>query len=259
VLRDSFSVIPMHVFPPFYPDETGYAHLYMVNPTSGLVGGDRMESKIKLEKDAHAFITAPTATKVYKSAGNYSESVTNIRLKENAALEYLPRYVIPFAGSMFTQETTISMETGSSLFFLDSFTTGRTARQEHLGFKEYRSSTKITYCDRPVVTDRFVLRPEMEDYGSLGFLESYTVTAVLYIIFDNPSFINALVSSIGQSLDKTEEITGGVSTLPLNGVGVRLLGNNVSSLEKAVFDIFTTARKALYDADPFETWGRLMQ
>lgn len=259
VLRDAFSAIPMYVFPPFYPDRTGYAHLYMVNPTSGLVGGDKIETAIILERDAHAFITAPTATKVYKSAGACSESFTNIVLRQNAALEYLPRYVIPFAGSMFSQKTTVSMEAGSSLFFLDAFTTGRTARHEHLAFKEYRSATEIVYCGRPVVTDRFILKPETEDYGALGFLESYTVTAALYIIFDNPPLMNGLLSSIGQSLHKAESVAGGVSTLPSTGVGVRLLSNNAFSLEKVVFDIFCIARKELYGTDPSGTWERFMQ
>jgi urease accessory protein len=259
VLRDSFSAIPLHVFPPFYPDKTGYAHLYIVNPTSGLVGGDRVESDIILEKDAHVFITAPTATKVYRSTGAYSESTTNIILKETAALEYLPRYVIPFAGSMFSQKTTVSMEAGSSLFFLDAFTTGRTARREHLAFKEYRSVTEIVYCDKPVVTDRFVLKPDIENYNALGFLESYTATAALYIIFDNPSLVNSLLSSIGQSLCEAECVAGGVSTLPSNGMGVRLLSNNAFSLEKAVFDIFCIARRVLYGTDPCGAWERLMQ
>jgi urease accessory protein len=259
VLRDSFATIPMHAFPPFYPDDTGCAHLYIVNPTSGLVGGDRIESEITLEENAHAFITSPTATKVYRSTGEYSESTVDISLKRKAVLEYFPRHVIPFAGSMYRQNTRISMEAGSMLFFLEGFTTGRTVRHEHLGFREYISSTEIAYCGTPVVTDRFILDPEMEDYGALGFLESYTVSAALYIIFDEPSLVKGLVSLIEGRLSVREDISGGVSALPSNGVGARLLGNNVYSLEKTAFDIFSVSREELLGMGSTPTWERLMQ
>lgn len=249
ILRDSFSVIPMRVFPPFYPDNSGCAYFYMVNPTSGLVGGDRIESQIVVETNAHVFITAPAATKVYRSTGAYSESVTIIKLEENAVLEYLPRYVIPFAGSMYSQKTRVTMDAGSSLFFLDAFTTGRTARQEHLQFKEYRSETEIVYCGQPVVTDRFVLGPEREDYGTLGFLESYTASAVLYILFENRPLLPPLLSSIEECLHASGDIAGGASALPLNGAVVRLLGNSARSLEKTIFHIFAASRKMLYGMD----------
>jgi urease accessory protein len=259
MLSDSFATIPLRTFPPFYPDNTGCAHLYIVNPTAGLVGGDRIESEITLEEDAHAFVASPTATKVYRSAGAYSESAADISLGNNAILEYFPRYVIPFAGSMYRQKTRVSMEAGSMLLFFEGFTTGRTARHEHLGFKEYRSSTEIVFCGAPVVTDRFSLEPESEDYGALGFLESYTASAALYIIFDRPSLVKGLVSAIVERLGEREDISGGVSALPSNGVGVRLLGNNVYSLEKTALDILSVSKKELLGMDSATTWERLMQ
>jgi len=249
VLRDSFSVVPMRTFQPFYPDASGAACCYIVNPTSGLVGGDRIESEITLEKDTHVLITSPSATKVYRSTGAYSESITSITLGENAALEYLPRYVIPFAGSMYRQKTTVAMGAGASLILLDAFTTGRTARHEHLGFREYRSATEIAYCGEPAVTDRFVLEPAADDYGALGFLEASTVCAALYILFPDPSRATRLLSLIRECLDASHDLAGGVSTLPLGGVAARILGSTVHSVENTIFRICSASRKLLYDMD----------
>ena len=249
VLRDSFCVLPMRVFPPFYPDNSGSAYSYIVNPTSGLVGGDRIKSEITLEKDTHVLITSPSATKVYRSTGSYSEITTSITLKENATLEYLPKYVIPFAGSMYSQKTTVTMEAGSSLLFLDAFTTGRTARHEHLGFREYRNATEITYCGEPAVTDRFVLEPANEDYGALGFLETYTVSAALYILFGDSSLVGPLLSLIEKCLNMSHNVAGGISALPLNGVAARILGESVQPVENMVFRLLSMSRKLLYRMD----------
>lgn len=252
MLSDSFSTIPMCAFQPFYLDDSGCAYSYIVNPTSGLVGGDRIEIKITIENSAHAFITTPSAAKVYRSCGSFSEQDIEISLKKNGILEYLPVYAIPFAGSLYSQKTKVYMEESSTAFILDSFTTGRSARGEHLSFKEYRGRTEIIYCDEPVVTERISLRPDTEDYNALGFLESYTVSAVLYLIFDDLSLQGQLIDDIKGMLDKADDIIGGVSALPSKGILVRFLSKGIIPLTRAAYSIFPIFRKRISGLDtPF--------
>jgi len=114
-----------------------------------------------------------------KLARTSAEQTTHIHVADGAILEYIPPYVIPFAGSRFRQRATIHMEEGSTCLSLDWFSTGRISRGENLAFEEYENSTMVICGGKPIVFDRFVLRPQDEDYSALGRMESYTVSALL--------------------------------------------------------------------------------
>ncbi|MBI5042322.1 MAG: urease accessory protein UreD, partial [Nitrospirae bacterium] len=146
----------------------------------------------------------------------------------------------------------------STAFILDSFTTGRNARGEHLSFKEYRSRTEIIYCDEPVVTERILLRPDIEDYDDLGFFESFTAVAVLYLIFDNLSLQCPLIADIKGLLDEADDIIGGVSALPSNGILVRFLSKSVIPLTKAVYSILPIFRKRVLCLDTPSSLNRFI-
>lgn len=90
ILFDSFSKIPLQAFQPFYPDKTGCAFTFLVNPTGGLVSGDRMDIRIELDEKAHAFITSPSATKVYRSSGSPSLQDVEITLKRDSVMGFNP-------------------------------------------------------------------------------------------------------------------------------------------------------------------------
>lgn len=258
VLAESFSVMPMQAFPPFYPDETGCAYAYLVNPTGGLVGGDRIEIEIAIQEHAHAFVTTPSATKIYRSLGPFASQEMRVTLKNQAIFEYLPQYIIPFAQSRYFQKTKIQMEEDTRALILDFFTTGRLARGEHLQFEEYRSHTEVEYCGELMLSDRFSLNPSDTDYSSLGFLESFSAAAVLYIIFDNPPLEAPLINDLRQIIQGVKNVVGGVSILPSKGVVVRLMGNSTSFIEKTVFQIWSVARKQILSLDSYSPMARLV-
>jgi urease accessory protein len=258
VLSESFSRMPMQAFPPFYPDETGCAYAYLVNPTGGLVGGDRIEIKIELQEHAHAFITTPSATKIYRSLGPFAYQEIRVALKKQAIFEYIPQYIIPFAKSRYFQKTKIFMEKNSTVLFLDFLTTGRLARGEHLQFEEYRSYWEVEYCGELILTDRFSLKPLDTDYSSLGFLECFSAAAVLYMVFDNPSLEAPLIDDLRQVIQRMKNIVGGVSLLPSKGIIVRLLGNSTNFIEKTVFQIWSVARRQILSLEPCSSMARLV-
>ncbi len=243
ILHDSFSTMPVQAFQPFYPDNTGCAYSYIVNPAGGLAGGDRIEMDITIEDHAHVFITTPSANRVYRSTGDFSSQEVDITLGKGSILEYMPGYAIPFAGSLYRQKTRICMDAGAAAFILDFFTPGRVAMGEYLRFSEYRSVTEIEYSGEPILSERVVLRPEAVDYAGPGFLESSAAAAVIYLVFDNASIERPLISALRAVLDGMSGVYGGVSTLPSKGVIIRLLGEGVRFIEKAVPEIWSAARK----------------
>lgn len=245
-LRDAYAAMPMHFLPPLYPDDTGWAYAYLVNPTGGFVGGDKVEMEIRLCGHSHLFLTTQSATRVYRSTGAAAVQDIGIRIEEGAVLEYLPGYVIPFAGSLFRQKTTVRVGKNATAFIADSFTTGRLAMGEHLSFTEFSSRMEIEYDGLPLVFDRFILKPDDTDYAAPGLLESCCVCSTLYLIFRDGHKEQGLIASLRDTVANAEGVMGGVSTLCSNGIVIRLLGSGVRYVEKAVSRLWSLARKAVF-------------
>ncbi len=258
VLSESFSRMPFRVFPPFYSGNGRCAYTYIVNPTPGYLGGDRSQIDILLEPHSHAFITSPSATKILNTGHDRAEQTTHISVADGAILEYIPSYVIPFAGSRFRQRTTINIEAGSTCIVLDWFSTGRIGYGEHFAFDEYDNATMIVCGGRPLVFDRFVLRPHDEDCSALGRMESYTVSAFLCLIRVSPNLPKFPLDDI-RALQCGEDALCGVSTLAAGGLAVRIMGRNIPAVQKVLFRVIGLIRRGLWAVEDDHTLQRVLR
>ena len=258
ILSESYSKSPMHVFQPFYPDETGCAFTHLFNAAGGLVCGDRIEIHIIVNESSHVFATTPAATKIYRSSGDSACQQTEITVRKGGVFEYLPSYVIPFANSSYRQKIKLSMEEDTVAFVLDFFTTGRLARGEHLQFDQYSSIMEINYCEEPILFEKATLKPLETDYSGFGFLESFVAAASVYLIFDNPGIEKDLLNILRAGVGGLSGVLEGVSRLPSKGVIVRLLGNGTRSIERAVIEIWSVASKHILRRKSFSQLRRVV-
>jgi len=248
----------MHVFQPFYPDDTGCAFTHLFNASGGLVCGDRIEIHIILNENSHVFATTPSATKIYRSSGGFAHQETEITIMKGGVFEYLPCYVIPFANALYRQKTKVTMEEDAAAILLDFFTTGRLARGEQLQFDRYSSVLEINYCGEPILFDKATLKPLDRDYGSFGFLESFVAAASVYLVFDNPQVEGDLLVSLRKLLENLDGVIGGVSTLPSKGLIIRLLGAGTRFTERAILEIWSVARKHILGRESFSQLRRVV-
>jgi len=258
ILSESYSKSPMHIFQPFYPDETGCAFTHLFNASGGLVCGDRIEIHIILNENSHVFATTPSATKIYRSSGDSACQQTEITIRKGGVFEYLPSYVIPFANSSYRQKMKLSMEGDTVAFVIDFFTTGRLARGEHLQFDRYSSIMEINYCGEPILFEKATLKPLDTDYGGLGFLESFVAAASIYLIFDNPRVEKDLLDILRAGVGDLSGVLGGVSALPSKGLIIRLLGSRTLFIERAVLEIWSVARKHVLGRKSFSQLRRVV-
>ncbi len=257
ILAESFSRMPFHVFPPFHEQDDGCAYTYVVNPTPGFLGGDRADLEIILRPGSHAFITAPSATKILNTGRDRAEQTVRIHIADKAVLEYVPPYVIPFAGSRFRQNTRVQMEKTSRCLLVDWFSTGRVSRGESLAFEEYDNSTVVACDGEPIIFDRFVLLPADEDYSVSGRLESYTLSACLYFINGGSPLPKPLMESI-RGLARDGDVLAGVSTLDTDGLVMRIMGRNVPSVQKVLVRVIGLIRRSVLDIENDRILDRLL-
>ena len=131
------------------PPGRGHARAAMVFSLSfggGLVAGDNVDMRVRVQAQARLALLTQGSTKVYKSPSR--EVCTEQRLTatvyEGAALLLLPDPVQPFMDSSYRQIQTVYMHPQlSNLLLLDWVSAGRTARGEAWDFFKWRGRNEV--------------------------------------------------------------------------------------------------------------------
>ena len=121
----------------------GVATLLLLNPTGGILAGDRLDTDISLGPGSRVCLSTPSATRVYRSPGPPAVQRITIDVARGAALEWMPDHLIPSPGARLRQSTEIRLAADATLLYLDAWAVGRAARGETWGFDLLDSSLLI--------------------------------------------------------------------------------------------------------------------
>ncbi len=237
-LTDVYNEVPAKILRELYYDPylPGLPYILFMNPTGGIVQGDRYFYKFRLKEGAEAFITDTMATKIYKMDLNYSSKEIDVYLGKNSRLEFLPRETIVFVDSRWHQRVVFHVSEGSKLLYCDIFCPGRIAMGEFWDFEIYSSKVVI------------------EKDGELLLNESTIFTRkdkeVLDVIFgDNKFYLKAYWYS-DKAVNAKNEIDfgntyGGATQMANNrGLIIKALSKDLNDLEKLQGEIWKVFRKA---------------
>jgi urease accessory protein len=252
IIARSHCTTPWHLLPPIYLDETGAAYTLLVNPSGGLVGGDRLSIDMRLGADAHVLISAPSANRVYRSRGEASIQKVEITLGAGAVLEWLPEHTIPFAGSRFRQTIHVQLEPGATILLWDAVASGRIAREERWAFSSLENEICIATAAGQSILERYALDPST-DLGAVGLAAQWDYVASLYVVNDAvaPEVWSRLETRIGLLLDEHPgRILGGVSQPTAPGVAVKLLARTAPDLTGALDSLWAAVRAELWNLPP---------
>ncbi len=118
---------------PFYPETDGTCHNYILHPPGGVAGGDILDLDIRVGSAARCLLTAPGATKVYRSLGEISRHRIAVTVADRAVCELMPMETILFDQARADFETTVSIQ-GTGVFFAWAIVSrGRPAAAEKFG------------------------------------------------------------------------------------------------------------------------------
>src|SRR5207245_730206 len=101
-----------------------------LNATGGLVGGDRLSIDVGVAAGAHAVLTTPSATRVYRTEGEETIQSVRLAIGPRAVVEWVPDHTIPFAGSALRQTIDVELDETAGLVLVDAFSAGRIALGE---------------------------------------------------------------------------------------------------------------------------------
>ena len=121
---------PLRVQKPLYPEGARICHAIVVHPPGGVVGGDELCVDAAAGDAAHAFLTAPGATKWYRANGRVSRQRLLLSAGAGAAIEWMPQESIFFNGAQVELDQDIDLAPDASFIGCDIVCLGRRASGE---------------------------------------------------------------------------------------------------------------------------------
>jgi urease accessory protein len=246
ILAECRSTLPLQVLTPVALTDAA-AVVSMLNPTGGVLGGDRLTIDVEVGRDAHACLTTPSATRVYRTAGAPAVQHVRLRLGPGAVVEWVPDHTIPSAGAALSQTLEVDAGPGATVIAVDAFAAGRVARSEAWWFTRLDSTLTVRDAAGLVVHDRFVLRGG-ESWGGLGLAEGRPYFATVVLVAD--SGIDTVLAELPAAVAGIAGATVGGARLARRGALLRCLAAGAPALVDALEAVWGLARRGLLRRPP---------
>jgi urease accessory protein len=242
-IADLYWRIPLQALPPSYQDEDDEAYLYLLNPTGGIVQGDRLLSEITLAAGARSVISTQSATKVYRMDEGYAEELNHFTLRGDAVLEWVPDQTIPFAGSRFYRSTRLALDPDATLIFTDCLAAGRVARGERFLFEQLFVEVDVTVAGERCLLDRLDLAPAEGSPERLGLWNGYAYYGSLFAY--SPRLDAALSGALAELIETGDGIYGGAAQPAPHFAVARILASTTWEIREVLFQAWDLLRRGL--------------
>ena len=239
-LRHQSFRAPFHLSKPYHDE--GVLVVNVVNPTAGLMDGDRLWSEVVVESGARLLLTTPSASRVHTMRGGYAEAVQSYRVMSGGSLEVWPEILIPQKGARYRQHTDVELAESAQLLLFEGVAPGRVASGEILAFEELRWATNVRVGQRLIARERYRLAPA---HGSLGSLRRhfpcpyYASGLLVSPAFDAKSACWDMLLGL-----QGDNVWIGMSALGKDAFALKLLASDSLVFRRTLY----TIRKAIYDA-----------
>jgi urease accessory protein len=244
VLAASRSVLPLQVLAPLALGDPA-AVVSVLNPTGGVLGGDRLAIDVEVGPGADACITTPSATRVYRADGRAAEQRVRLALAAGASLEWVPDHTIPFPGAALRQRIEAEVADGAALILVDAWAAGRIARGEAWRFARVDSTISVGDGKGPIVLDRFAL-PAGTAGESLGLAEGHPYFASVVVVADGG--LDRLAGGLARPAIAGASL--GAARLARRGLLVRCLAASAPALTNALDAVWALARRHVLARPP---------
>ena len=223
---------PFHISKPYWDPDVRALLVQVVNPTAGILAGDRLESDIAVHRDAALIVTTPSASRVFRMRSGEAECRQHFVVSRGAWLEVSPEPLVPHRGSRYRQVTTIEIELGGSLFFVDSLLPGRIGHGEAWQWERLNLDLSVQLDGELLLRERFDHRP-----GDLRLLAEFAGSgptacfANAVLIADGPSTADWLPAVHALHADG---LWVGASALRRGGWTLKLIARNPLRLREGL-------------------------
>jgi urease accessory protein len=146
---------PLVIQRAFFPEGPAVAHVYVLHPPGGFVGGDSVTLEIDVAGGAHALVTTPAAGKAYRSEGARTATISQrFDVQADATLEWFPNETIVFDGARIDLGTEVNLHGNAAFAGWEILCGGRAARGERLTTGLCRQRFELWRDGVPLMIDK---------------------------------------------------------------------------------------------------------
>lgn len=250
VSRHRFSG-PLRIQRTFHPEPTGVCHAYVLHPPGGVVGGDRLELQLEVDAGAHALLTTPGATKLYRSLGARSLVRTAARVANGGMLEWLPQGTIAFDQARAALELSVAVEPGGTFIGWELTALGRPAGALPFEAGSVTQRVELFQGEDALLFERLRLGDGSPVGSAAWGLGGHTVFGTLYVV-------GAVAARVVERVAAIAPLRSQVSGTHLGGVSVfRCFGDSLHTAQQQLTQVWALARSAcgLSGAEPPRVWA----
>jgi len=142
---------PFHISKPYWDGRV--LHVQVVNPTAGILSGDRMELDVRATRGASLRVSTPAATRAFMMTRGVACCRQQFTVEAGAALEYAPEPLCPHRGCDYSQVTRIDVAADADLCFTDTLAPGRVGRGERWAWRHLRLALDVRLDGEPVLRE----------------------------------------------------------------------------------------------------------
>jgi urease accessory protein len=231
-------------------DGSSLAHLH--NVSGGVLAGDRLALCIDVGPNCAAQVTSTSATRLYRHRNGSQESQQDIQIQvgEDALLEYLPDALIPFAGARYSQQTSITLGSNSTLIWWETLAPGRQAMGEAFAFERLHIRSELRSPLRPLLLENFELKPGQRSMASAARFGPYTHMTNFYACkVGLPAAawreLERMLNEFCGGQSRSGATIWGATTLVADGVAVRGLSVSAREIPATLIDCWRIVRRFL--------------
>ena len=228
---------PLMVQSAFHP-EGAPCHVYLLHPPGGVVGGDALELDVALEAGAHALLTTPASTKLYRSVAGPSRIEQQVQVSEAACLEFLPAENIAFDGACCRSGVLLDLAGTSRAMAWDAWVFGRPASDISFDTGELFTSLRVRIDGVDMLDERTRIEGGSAWFGEPWGLGGHPATATLVAYPATESTLEAARSLAGSGVVECE-----MGATLLDGLLVtRVIAGSLRGLREAMEAWWRTLR-----------------
>lgn len=147
---------PLAVQQPLFPEGPAVCHVYLLHPPGGLVSGDDLHIQVDVEPGAHALLTTPASTKVYRRrpGAGPARQVQQLHVAAGARLEWLPQDTIVFQDAAVELGTRVELSGDAGFVGWEIVCLGRPAAGDRFIRGHCRQRFEVFRDGQPLVIER---------------------------------------------------------------------------------------------------------
>ena len=235
LVRQSFRA-PFHISKPYWDGRV--LQVRVINPTAGILAGDRLELTVRAAAGAALLVTTPAAARAFMMrSGVTAECRQSFVVEAGGCLEYAPEPLFPHRDSDYRQVTRLEAAEGAEAYYVDTVAPGRAGRGEIWAWRNLQIGLDVT-CG-----GELVLRERLAESGA-GFARSAAFFGLPEAWFGTAVVLSPRLGSGEDFRDRVRSLhTGGrwagATRLRRGGWIVRVVAPSGQSLRDALEELRT--------------------